>query len=57
MTATQTETMDREIVAVLGAGGTMGFPIARNIGGPVRSAAPRLGANEHGRRGGHHALR
>jgi 3-hydroxyisobutyrate dehydrogenase len=40
MTATQTETMDREIVAVLGAGGTMGFPIARNIaraGIPVRA--------------------
>jgi 3-hydroxyisobutyrate dehydrogenase len=31
MIATQAETMDRETVAVLGAGGTMGFPIARNI--------------------------
>jgi 3-hydroxyisobutyrate dehydrogenase len=40
MIATQTETMDRETVAVLGAGGTMGFPIARNIaraGIPVRA--------------------
>lgn len=40
MTATQAETMDRETVAVLGAGGTMGFPIARNIaraGMPVRA--------------------
>jgi 3-hydroxyisobutyrate dehydrogenase len=40
MTATQAETMDKETVAVLGAGGTMGFPIARNIaqaGIPVRA--------------------
>jgi 3-hydroxyisobutyrate dehydrogenase len=40
MTATQTQTMDAETVAVLGAGGTMGFPIARNImraGIPVRA--------------------
>jgi NAD(P)-dependent dehydrogenase (short-subunit alcohol dehydrogenase family) len=40
MTATQSETMDTETVAVLGAGGTMGFPIARNIaraGIPVRA--------------------
>jgi 3-hydroxyisobutyrate dehydrogenase len=40
MTATQAETMDRETVAVLGAGGTMGFPIARDIaraGIPVRA--------------------
>jgi 3-hydroxyisobutyrate dehydrogenase len=40
MTATQSETMDVETVAVLGAGGTMGFPIARNIaraGIPVRA--------------------
>jgi 3-hydroxyisobutyrate dehydrogenase len=39
MTATQAETADTETVAVLGAGGTMGFPIARNIaraGIPVR---------------------
>jgi uncharacterized protein YbjT (DUF2867 family) len=31
MTATQAETAETETVAVLGAGGTMGFPIARNI--------------------------
>jgi 3-hydroxyisobutyrate dehydrogenase len=31
MSATQTETVKTETVAVLGAGGTMGFPIARNI--------------------------
>src|SRR5215469_17306335 len=31
MTATQADTMDRETVAVLGAGGAMGFPITRNI--------------------------
>ena len=40
MTATQAETADTETVAVLGAGGTMGFPIARNIaraGIPVRA--------------------
>jgi 3-hydroxyisobutyrate dehydrogenase len=40
MTATQADTMDTETVAVLGAGGTMGFPIARNIaraGIPVRA--------------------
>jgi 3-hydroxyisobutyrate dehydrogenase len=40
MTATQKETMDTETVAVLGAGGTMGFPIARNIalaGLPVKA--------------------
>jgi 3-hydroxyisobutyrate dehydrogenase len=40
MTATQTQTMDSETVALLGAGGTMGFPIARNIaraGFPVRA--------------------
>jgi len=40
MTATQAETAETETVAVLGAGGTMGFPIARNIaraGMPVRA--------------------
>jgi 3-hydroxyisobutyrate dehydrogenase len=31
MTATHAETAETETVAVLGAGGTMGFPIARNI--------------------------
>jgi 3-hydroxyisobutyrate dehydrogenase len=39
MTATHAETAETETVAVLGAGGTMGFPIARNIsraGMPVR---------------------
>jgi len=39
MTATQTQGVGTETVAVLGAGGTMGFPIARNIaraGMPVR---------------------
>jgi 3-hydroxyisobutyrate dehydrogenase len=39
MTATQTQAVSTETVAVLGAGGTMGFPIARNIaraGMPVR---------------------
>lgn len=40
MTATHTERLSTETVAVLGAGGTMGFPIARNIaqaGMPVRA--------------------
>jgi 3-hydroxyisobutyrate dehydrogenase len=40
MTATQAETARTETVAVLGAGGTMGFPIAPNIaraGMPVRA--------------------
>jgi 3-hydroxyisobutyrate dehydrogenase len=40
MTATHAETAETETVAVLGAGGTMGFPIARNIaraGIPVRA--------------------
>lgn len=40
MTATQMQTAETETVAVLGAGGTMGFPIARNIaraGIPVRA--------------------
>jgi 3-hydroxyisobutyrate dehydrogenase len=40
MTATQTQAVGTETVAVLGAGGTMGFPIARNIaraGIPVRA--------------------
>jgi 3-hydroxyisobutyrate dehydrogenase len=40
MTATHAETAETETVAVLGAGGTMGFPIARNIaraGMPVRA--------------------
>jgi 3-hydroxyisobutyrate dehydrogenase len=40
MTATHVETAETETVAVLGAGGTMGFPIARNIaraGMPVRA--------------------
>jgi 3-hydroxyisobutyrate dehydrogenase len=39
MTATQTQATATETVAVLGAGGTMGFPIARNLaraGIPVR---------------------
>jgi 3-hydroxyisobutyrate dehydrogenase len=31
MTATHAETAETETVAVLGAGGAMGFPIARNI--------------------------
>lgn len=40
MTATPAETAGTETVAVLGAGGTMGFPVARNIaraGIPVRA--------------------
>lgn len=40
MTATQTQAAQTETVAVLGAGGTMGFPIARNLaraGIPVRA--------------------
>jgi hypothetical protein len=40
MTATQTQATATETVAVLGAGGTMGFPIARNLaraGIPVRA--------------------
>jgi 3-hydroxyisobutyrate dehydrogenase len=40
MTATQAQAVETETVAVLGAGGTMGFPIARNIaaaGIPVRA--------------------
>lgn len=40
MTPTQAETAESETVAVLGAGGTMGVPIARNIaraGIPVRA--------------------
>lgn len=40
MTATHAETAETETVAVLGAGGTMGFPVARNIaraGIPVRA--------------------